>query len=239
MNKKVKKFVIPALAATIMTGGAFASASAYASVKDKPVKQEVQNEQQESAKLAKLAKITEAESKAIALKQVPGTVTDVELEDEDGTAVYGVEVQAKDGSKQDVKVNAQTGKIVKVDNGDEGEKGQENGQEANDKEVNDDQEVNGQEVNDNQDQVTLAKQAKITEAESKTIALKQVPGTVTDVELEDEDGTVVYGVEVQAKDGSKQDVKVNAQTGKVLKVDNGDENGKGQEQNDNDAEVND
>ncbi len=44
MNKKVKKFVIPALAATIMTGGAFASASAYAhaSVKDKPVKQEVQ-----------------------------------------------------------------------------------------------------------------------------------------------------------------------------------------------------
>jgi uncharacterized membrane protein YkoI len=224
MNKKVKKFVIPALAATIMTGGAFASASAYASVKDKPVKQEVQNEQQESAKLAKLAKITEAESKAIALKQVPGTVTDVELEDEDGTAVYGVEVQAKDGSKQDVKVNAQTGKIVKVDNGDEGE----NGQEANDKEVNDDQ-----------DQVTLAKQAKITEAESKTIALKQVPGTVTDVELEDEDGTVVYGVEVQAKDGSKQDVKVNAQTGKIVKVDNGDENGKGQEQNDNDAEVND
>ena len=236
MNKKVKKLVIPALAATIMTGGAFASASAYAhaSVKDKPVKQEVQNEQQESAKLAKLAKITEAESKAIALKQVPGTVTDVELEDEDGTAVFGVEVQAKDGSKQDVKVNAQTGKIVKVNNGDEGEKGQENGQEANDKEVNDDQEVN-----DNQDQVTLAKQAKITEAESKAIALKQVPGTVTDVELEDEDGTVVYGVEVQAKDGSKQDVKVNAQTGKIVKVDNGDENGKGQEQNDNDAEVND
>ncbi len=125
-------------------------------------------------------------------------------------------------------------KIVKVDNGDEGEKGQENSQEASDKEVNDDQEVN-----DNQDQVTLAKQAKITEAESKTIALKQVPGTVTDVELEDEDGTVVYGVEVQAKDGNKQDVKVNAQTGKIVKVDNGDENGKGKEQNDNDAEVND
>jgi uncharacterized membrane protein YkoI len=135
MNKKVKKFVIPALAATIMTGGAFASASAYASVKDKPLKQEVQNEQQESAKLAKLAKITEAESKAIALKQVPGTVTDVELEDEDGTAVYGVEVQAKDGSKQDVKVNAQTGKIVKVDIGDENEKGQE--QNDHDAEVND------------------------------------------------------------------------------------------------------
>ena len=235
MNNKLKKVVIPALAATIMTGGAFASASAFA--KDKPVKQEVQNEQQdkevndnqEQAKLAAQAKITEPESKIIALKQVPGTVTDVELEDEDGTIVYGVEVQAKDGSKQDVKVNAQTGKIVNIDNGDENENGEEE---------------NGKEENDNQEQAKLAKQAKITEAESRAIALQKVPGTVTDVELEDEDGTIVYGVEVQAKDGSKQDVKVNAQTGKIVKIDNGDENENGEEVNDNqdqndDAEVND
>ena len=135
MKKKIKKIAIPALAATILTGGAFASASAYASIKDKPVKQEVQNEQQESANLAKQAKITEVESKAIALQQVPGTVTDVELEDEDGTAVYGVEVQAKDGSKQDVKVDAQTGKIVKVENDHQDENAQE--QNDNDAEVND------------------------------------------------------------------------------------------------------
>ena len=128
-------------------------------------------------------------------KKYQESVTDVELEDEDGTIVYGVEVKAKDGSKQDVKVDAQTGKIVKVDNGDE----EENGQEKKD-----------EEENDKQEQAKLAKQAKITEAESKAIALQKVPGTVTDVELEDEDGTIVYGVEVQAKDGSKQDVKVDA-----------------------------
>ena len=222
MKKKIKKIAIPALAATILTGGAFASASAFA--KDKPVNQEVQNEQQESANLVKQAKITEAESRAIALQKVPGAVTDVELEDEDGTIVYGVEVQAKDGSKQDVKVDAQTGKIVKVDNGDE----EENGQEEND-----------QEENDKQEQAKLAELAKITEAESKAIALQKVPGTVTEVELEDEDGTIIYGVEVQVKDGSKQDVKVDAQTGKIVKVENDDQDENDQEQNDDDAEVND
>ncbi|MES1042591.1 hypothetical protein FOA20_24750 [Peribacillus simplex] len=57
------------------------------------------------------------------------------------------------------------------------------------------------------------------------------PGTVKDVELEDEDGTVVYGVEVQAKDGSKQDVKIDAQTGKIVKVVSDDE-----DENENDKE---
>ncbi|WP_352927527.1 PepSY domain-containing protein [Peribacillus simplex] len=49
--------------------------------------------------------------------------------------------------------------------------------------------------------------------------------------MEDEDGTVVYGVEVQAKDGSKQDVKIDAQTGKIVKVVSDDE-----DENENDKE---
>ncbi|MFB7642911.1 PepSY domain-containing protein, partial [Peribacillus butanolivorans] len=154
---------------------------------------------------------TEAESKKIALEKVPGTVKEVELEDEDGTVVYSVDVQAKEGSKQEVKIDAQTGKVLKVES--------------------DDEEENGKEENDDQDQVALAKKAKLTEAESKKIALEKVPGTVKDVELEVEDGTVVYGVEVQAKDGSKQDVKIDAKTGKILKVDMDDE-----DSNENDVE---
>ncbi|WP_248892828.1 PepSY domain-containing protein [Bacillus methanolicus] len=66
----------------------------------------------------------------------------------------------------------------------------------------------------------LAKKAKITKEDSIKIALEKVPGTAGDVELENEDGTVVYAVEVKAKDGSKQDVKIDAQSGKVIKIDN-------------------
>ena len=54
-----------------------------------------------------------------------------------------------DGTQQDVKVDAQTGKIVKVEADDE-----ENGKE------------NDEEENDTQTQAELAKQAKITEEAS-------------------------------------------------------------------------
>ena len=43
-------------------------------------------------------------------------------------------------------------------------------------------------------QAELAKQAKITEEAATKTALEKVPGTVNEVELEDEDGTIVYGV---------------------------------------------
>ncbi|MGE8078741.1 PepSY domain-containing protein [Peribacillus loiseleuriae] len=127
MNKKFKKFVIPALAATILTGGSY-NYVAHAQSKDKPVVEAEVNDAQEQATLTKQATITEEAASKTALEKVPGTVQKVELEDEDGTVVYGIEVKAKDGSEQDVKVDAKTGKIVKVENDDE------NGKEENDKE---------------------------------------------------------------------------------------------------------
>ena len=72
------------------------------------------------------------------------------------------------------------------------------------------------------------KQAKITEEAATKTALEKVPGTVKAVEVEDENGTIVYGFEIVAKDGSQQEVKIDAQTGKVAKVeaDNEEESGK-------------
>jgi uncharacterized membrane protein YkoI len=72
----------------------------------------------EQAQLQAQAKITAEQSKAAALKQVSGTVQSVILEDEDNTAVYTVTVKDSAGKLQDVKVNAQTGAIVKVESSD-------------------------------------------------------------------------------------------------------------------------
>ena len=116
-----------------------------------------------------------------------------------------------------MKVDAQTGKIVKVEADDE-----ENGEE------------NDEEENDNQSQAELAKQAKITEEAATKTALEKVPGTVNEVELEDEDGTIVYGFEVVSTDGTQQDVKVDAQTGKIVKVEADDEeNGEEKDEEEN------
>jgi uncharacterized membrane protein YkoI len=204
MNKKFNKYVIPAITATLIAGGASTAAFAAAN-QDKQVEKQAQTEQQENAALAKQVKITEDESKDIALKEVPGTVNAVDLDDENGTTVYEVEVLAKDGTQHDVIIDATTGKVLDVEIDEE---------------------------NDSQKQAALAKQAKITEAQSKDIALKEVPGTVNEVELDDENGTIVYDVEVIAKDGTRHDVIIDAKTGKVINVEIEDEDENGNEEND-------
>ena len=115
--------------------------------------------------------------------------------------VYEIEVLSTDGTEHEVKVDAQTGEVVRV-------------------EVNDEE---NEEKDDAQNQAELAKQAKITEDEAINAALEKVPGTVNKVELEDENGTIVYEIEVLSTDGTEQEVKVDAQTSDVIKVEANDE----------------
>ncbi|MFT4413407.1 PepSY domain-containing protein [Bacillus sp. UMB0728] len=211
-----KKFIVPALAAAIIGGGIAGTAintSVFAASADTSNSKVEVTDEQEQQQLAKEATITKEEAISAALKEVAGKAAKTELEDEDGTVVYGVEVTDDQGKNQDVKVDAKTGKVLKVEADDENEKA--------DKEEKEDKDS---EVSDKQEQQQLEKEATISAEESTTIALKEVKGQVTDTELEDEDGTVVYGVEITDDQGKKHDVKVDAKTGKVLKVDLDDEN---------------
>ena len=73
----------------------------------------------------------------------------------------------------------------------------------------------------------LAGQAKVTEAEAIAAALKAQPdGKVVHAEVQDEDGTLVWGVELATPNG-EHDVKIDAATGALLKneADGAEENG--------------
>lgn len=61
--------------------------------------------------------------------------------------------------------------------------------------------------------------ATVTADEATAAALAAVPGTAGSAELENENGYVVYGVEITATDGTVTDVKVDAGNGKVLAQD--------------------
>jgi hypothetical protein len=67
------------------------------------------------------------------------------------------------------------------------------------------------------DAATLASLARITEEQAQAAALKQVPGTVVKTELDNENGNLVYSVEIQTATG-EHDVKVDAGNGRVLLV---------------------
>lgn len=95
------------------------------------------------------------------------------------------------------------------------------------------QEDNDREVADSVEQANLAKKAKITQQQSIDIAMKQVTGTVAKTELEDEDGVVVYNVAIKDGNGQVNEVKVDAKTGSIVKVEHDDD------QSDNDTETTD
>lgn len=77
------------------------------------------------------------------------------------------------------------------------------------------------------EQAELQKQAKITKDQSVNIAKKKVAGKVQEVMLDIEDGTVVYNVVIEDKHSQMMEVKVDANTGKIIAV----------EQSDNDMET--
>lgn len=69
----------------------------------------------------------------------------------------------------------------------------------------------GTEVPDAQEEAQLRALAKITPQQASQAAQAAVPGTVTSVKLEDEDGSLVYAVVI-----GQTEVKVDAGNGKVL-----------------------
>jgi uncharacterized membrane protein YkoI len=77
--------------------------------------------------------LTEAQIIEIALTEVPGEVTEVELENRRGKAIYEVEILSADGTEMEVILAADTGDILKTraddkdcdrDDGDDGKKGE-------------------------------------------------------------------------------------------------------------------
>ena len=76
---------------------------------EKATKEEIQKIQ---------GKITEEQAKEIALREVrnmnAGEITDIELEKEQGYAVYAVEF-TKNGIETDIKIDVETGRVIKIE----------------------------------------------------------------------------------------------------------------------------
>lgn len=148
----------------------------------------------EQPQLAGSKLITKDQAIAIATEKAKGTVTKAKLDNDDGRKHYDIEI--KDGTYEyDFEIDAITGEILEFD-----------------KERDDDKKVNNQATVSNKTQKLLTKDQAIS------IALKQVKGTVTDVELDDDDGRKQYEIEI--KDGIYEyDFEIDAVSGEVLKFD--------------------
>lgn len=78
-------------------------------------------------------------------------------------------------------------------------------------------------ASEGQESTALQALATISSSQAQQAALAAVPGTVAQTQLEEENGFVVYGVEVTGADGTVTDVKVDAGNGTVLAQQTGDD----------------
>lgn len=71
--------------------------------------------------------------------------------------------------------------------------------------------------------LSAAEATGLSEEQAIEIALLEVAGEVQEVELDDEDGMMVYEVEILGADGSEYEVEIAADTGEVLETEAEDE----------------
>ncbi|MFF7957200.1 PepSY domain-containing protein [Streptomyces rubiginosohelvolus] len=147
---------------------------------------------------AKSAGISLDQAVAAALKSVPGTVTQAELDrdddDHNGRAVWELDVRGSDKKWHDVTVDAADGKVLKTRDDD----------------------------NDDRDD-HAPRSSAVTLNEAAAAALKTAPGTITSIDLDDDDDddngsrsdVLRWDVDVAGKDGKQHELRVDAKTGKV------------------------
>ncbi|MFD5348339.1 PepSY domain-containing protein [Streptomyces anulatus] len=145
---------------------------------------------------AKSTRITLDQAVAAALKSVPGTVTEAELDDDDDDndrAVWELDVRGTDKKWHDVTVDAGNGKVLKTRDDD----------------------------NDDRDR-HAPRSSAVTLNQAADAALRTAPGSITSIDLDDDDddddrrGNVLrWDIDITGKDGKQHELRVDAKTGKV------------------------
>lgn len=148
----------------------------------------------------------------------PGTVTDVDLDSDDGVYKYDIDITDSE-FEYELEYNAETGEFIKED-----EKERVNGSENNGK--TDDNAASNRDDDDNdedddRESASSTNGLAVSMDDAKTIAVKEVGNgaSVKEIELDDDDGRMHYEMELYDNNNNEVDVDIDAETGDVMKVD--------------------
>ncbi|WP_327339084.1 PepSY domain-containing protein [Streptomyces sp. NBC_01324] len=183
-----RKIVIATVTAAVLVGGGAATAVALAGSGSASGTSGTSGTSSTASRDS--ARVTVGDAAGAAVRAVPGTVTEAELDDEDGRLVWELDVYGSDRAWHDVTVDPGSGKVIgkHVDIDDDGDR-------------------------------HAPRRTAVTLDEAVRAALGSAPGTVTSVELEDHDGrggrAVHWEVDIRGKDGAEHERNVDAKTAKV------------------------
>lgn len=190
-----RKFVIAAVTAAVLVGGTAATAVAFADDDSHD------RQARSSVKSGDTARTDVAQAVTAAVRAVPGTVTEAELDDEDGGLVWELDVYGSDKVWHDVTVDAGNGKVLGKHTSDNGD-------------------ADGDDGGDDDRDRSAPRSAPVSLDAAVDAALKTNPGTVTSVDLDDDRDdrggkASHWEVDVRGKDGKQHELNVDAKSGKV------------------------
>jgi len=217
-----RHIAIAAVTAAVLVGGGAVATAAFAddadgtsrtqAAQDGPGKNSTGRDSTSKDSTRTGGPVTVDDAVAAALKAVPGTVTEAELDDDDDDRdVWELDVYGSDKVWHDVTVDAGSGKVL-TDRDDD---------------------------DDDRDR-HAPRSATVSLNAAVNAALGSAPGTVTSVDLDDDDdddgrkgGALRWDVDIKGKDGKSHELHVDAKTGKVT-VDQDDQDDQDDDNDDRD-----
>lgn len=148
---------------------------------------------------SKVEAISLEEAEKIALKEVDGEILKAGKDKDDGITYYDFTI-VTDTEKYEVEVNAENGKVLKVEKDDDYVPAQSN-------------------TTDQTNQSNTQNTTQITAEKAQEIAMNKVgTGTLVKCELDYDDDTQKYKYEVEIKDGRVEyDLEIDANSGDIIK----------------------
>jgi len=159
-----------------------------------------------------LAKIDYQKAADIALKQVPGGILEIELENEGGYLVYSMEIAGADKISECI-IDAGNGDILLSKTEDEASESKGGKCHGNDEEDS----IKPGSIKISYSVLELPGLAKIDYKKAIEAAMKKIPGQFLSLALEDDNGFLIYEVLLVSK-GEIMEIEVDAGNGAILKV---------------------
>lgn len=150
--------------------------------------------------------LTTQEIRKLVQDRYPGQIKEIELEREDGQFVYEVEIKGEQG-EYELKLDARSGDVIHLQ-----EKASPRA-EKNEKKLEQINQAPDVDITTN----NTGQPVPIGVEEAKQIARSEVTGKIEEIELDEEDGLLVYEVEIETKD-HEVELVIDAYTGKILSI---------------------
>lgn len=176
--------------------------------------------------------LTTDEIEEMVTNQYPGEITDINLKKQANKSVYQVDIE-NDVRTYVLTLESDTGEVMELKETSDPEQvkvaeKKAEAKQAAQKEKNDEKksaenkekevkEPNKKENNDNDTESTDKKNTVINVDKAIEIALEQFSGEVDEVELEEQDGRLIYEIEIENGE-DEAEVEIDAYTGEVLVV---------------------